>query len=111
MPSVNSVVLLGHLVADPELKYVSSGDAVLEFTVAVNERVKKGDEYVDNPSFIDCVVWGRQAEYISENAAKGDCVSVEGKIRQERWENADGEKRSRIRIAAFRTNLVKTKGT
>lgn len=111
MPNINNVVLVGHLASDPEVKYLQSGTAVLECTLAVNDRVKRGEEWVDEASFIDCTIWNRQAEYISENCAKGDCISVEGKLKQERWENQEGEKRSKIKVVALRSSIVKTKGT
>ena len=59
MASFNRVILVGNLTRDPELRYIPSGTAVSDIGLAVNDRVKKGDQWVDEVTFIDITLWGR----------------------------------------------------
>jgi single-strand DNA-binding protein len=96
--SINRVVLAGNLTRDPEQRHTSSGTAVLNATIAVNDRRKQGDEWVDAPNFIDLTFWGRSAEVITEYCSKGQLLFVDGKMRQESWTNEDGDKRTKISV-------------
>lgn len=97
--SINHVVVAGNLTRDPELKATSSGAAVLEFGMAVNDRVKGADgEWSDRANFFDVVVWGRRGEALESILAKGMKVTVAGRLRWSSWETADGQKRSRVQI-------------
>lgn len=98
--TINQVALSGNLCADPALKATAGGTAVLEFRLAVNERVKRGEEWVDSPSFVTCVVYGGMAEYLGRTLAKGQAVAVAGKLRESRWQTKDGGKRSRVEVLA-----------
>ena len=97
MPNMNKVFILGHLVRDAEMRYANNGSGVANVTVAVNRS------YGDETDFIDVTIWDRgnykQAEY-NKDAQKGDLVLVKGELRQDRWENSDGEKRSKLKINA-----------
>lgn len=97
MSSFNRVVLMGHLTRDVEVKYLQSGTAVANITLAVNERVKRGEQWVEECSFIDCTLWARKAEAAAEYLSKGSQLLVEGKLRQETWEK-DGQKHSRLKV-------------
>lgn len=105
MPSLNQLTLCGHLTRDPEVKYLQSGTAVCEFGLAVNDRVKKGEEWVDCPMFIDCSCFGKQAEFLGKHAQKGAAVLVTGKLRFEQWET-DGQRRSKHKVSAERVQLL-----
>lgn len=98
--SLNTVALVGNLTRDPELKQLPSGAAVTELSIAVNERVKRGEEWEDYGNFFDVTVWGRQAENAVKYLAKGRPVAVQGRLRQERWENENGDKRSKVKVVA-----------
>jgi len=97
MPNMNKVFILGHLVRDVEMRYANNGSGVANVTVAVNRS------YGDETDFIDVTIWDRgnykQAEY-NKNARKGDLVLVKGELRQDRWEDNDGNKRSKLKINA-----------
>ena len=95
---MNIVILSGNLVRDPEIKYSQSGVAVCTFTVAQEEFRKGGESYVH---YIECVAFGKQAEAISNNLGKGSKVFVQGSIDQQRWENNEGKKRSKLQVKAF----------
>lgn len=97
--SINRVEITGNLTRDPELRTTQSGTPVLQFGVAVNERVKQGDEWIDRPNFLDCVMFGKRAESVSNFISKGSKVAVEGKLRWSQWEDKNGGgKRSRVEI-------------
>lgn len=100
MNSINHVVIVGHLTRDPELKATPSGTSVCELGVAVNERVKRGETWEDLASFFDVTVFGSQAQTCADYLAKGRQVAVSGRLRQNRWETQDGQKRSRVTIIA-----------
>lgn len=98
MADINHVVLVGRLTRDAELKYTNSGFAIGKMSLAVNRRVKKDDTWQDEPSFFDCVLFGKQAEALSQYLVKGKQVAIQGELRQDRWEQ-DGQRRSRVEIS------------
>jgi single-strand DNA-binding protein len=102
MPTFNSVILLGHLARDPELRYTPQGAAVCDFTVAVNRKfTKKDGEKVEEVAFVDVTSWNRQAEIAAEYLKKGRPILVSGRLAQDRWEDeTTGQKRSKLRIVA-----------
>ena len=105
MASYNRVILVGNLTRDPELRYIPSGTAVSDISLAVNERIKKGDQWVDEVSFIDVTLWGRTAEIANEYLSKGSPLLVEGRLRQERWEK-DGQKHSKLKVTCDRMQML-----
>lgn len=102
---INHVVLIGRLTRDAELKYLASGTAVCKFALAVNRRVKKGDQWTEEASFFDVVLWGKSGEAINQYLLKGKQVAVDGELRQERWVH-DGQKRSKIEVVANSVQLL-----
>jgi single-strand DNA-binding protein len=100
MASYNHVVLLGNLTRDPELKFLPSGTAVCEFSIAVNRRWtdKTTNEKKEEVSFFDCVCWGKGGETFAKYMTKGKPCLIDGELRQERWEDKDGGKRSRVKV-------------
>jgi single-strand DNA-binding protein len=93
-----NTTIVGNLTDDPELRFTPSGAAVVKFTIAHNQRVKRGDEWVDGePTFVSCTAWRQLAENIAESLTRGARVILAGRLRTERWDDkASGEKRSRI---------------
>jgi single-strand DNA-binding protein len=95
----NSVTIVGNVTDDPELRFTPSGLPVANFTVAVNSRVKKGDQWEDrNDGFFRCSCWREMAENVAESISKGTRVMVIGRLQEQKWEDNDGGKRSRIEI-------------
>lgn len=94
---LNCVALVGRLVRDMETKFTSGGMAVGKFSVAIGERVKKGESWEDYTSFLDCTCFGKTAEDIAQYMAKGKQVAITGEIHQDRWQK-DGETKSRVVI-------------
>jgi single-strand DNA-binding protein len=103
---MNRVTLIGRLTRDAELKYTANGMAVCKFSIAVNRKKKEGESWVDEASFFDVVLWGRQGEALNQYLQKGKQIGVDGELRQERWEQQDGQKRSRIEVAANNIQLL-----
>jgi single-strand DNA-binding protein len=104
MLSINKVMVTGRLTRDPETRYVSSGTAVANFSVAVNRRYldNKSNEWKEETLFLDVEAWGKMAERIAESLKKGTPVYVEGRLRSDTWENREGQKQTRLRIVAER---------
>lgn len=111
MASYNRTIIVGNLTRDVELRQIPSGTAVADIGVAINDREKRGDEWVDVTTFIDVTLWGRTAEVAAEYLSKGSPVLVEGKLRLETWNAKEtGEKRSKHKIVADKMQLLGTKG-
>lgn len=92
--SMNVVVLQGNLTADPVLRHGQSGTAVVNFSIAVNEKYQDKEE----TSFIDCVAFGKQGEIIEKFFHKGKEILINGRFRQSRWKNDEGQTRSKIEV-------------
>ena len=97
--SINRVLISGNLTRDAELRQTQTGNSVLGFGVAVNDRRRnpQTDEWEDCPNFIDCTMFGKRAESVERYLTKGAKVSIEGKLRWSQWEK-DGQKRSKIEV-------------
>ena len=95
----NKIILIGNLTKDPELKYTPQGTPVCNFRIAVNNRVKKDNDYVDQPLFIGVVTFGKRAESLGQYLAKGKGVVVEGRLQERRWES-DGQQKSIMEVVA-----------
>jgi single-strand DNA-binding protein len=94
----NVVLIKGNLTRDPEVKYTQSGTAVANFSLAVNGReYEKNGEKVRDVTFVDCEAWDSGAELLGD-FKKGDKVGVEGELKQNSWEDAEGNKRSKLTI-------------
>jgi len=106
MASFNRVILAGNLTRDVELRHIPSGTAVADVGLAVNDRVKRGDEWVDEVSFIDLTLWARQAENAAEYLSKGSAILVEGRLKQETWEDKEGGKRSKLKVVVDQFKFI-----
>ncbi len=109
MASYNRVVLVGNLTRDPELRYIPSGTAVSEIGLAVNDRVKRGDQWVEETTFVDITLWARTAEVANEYLSKGSSVLIEGRLKLDRWEK-DGQKFSKLRVVGERMQMLGGRG-
>ena len=105
MVDVNHVVLIGRLTRDAELKSIASGQSVCKFSIAVNRRKKSGDQWEDEASFFDVVLWGRQGETLHQYLLKGKQVAVDGELRQDRWQQ-EGQNRSKVEVVANTLQLL-----
>ena len=104
--SINKVALSGNITRDVDLRQTASGSAILVFGIAVNERIKRGDDWEDYPNFFDCVMFGRRAESLSKIMRKGMKVALSGRLRYSSWENKDGQRRSKVEVIAEEVELM-----
>jgi single-strand DNA-binding protein len=102
---INHVILVGRLTRDAELKYTPNGQAVCNFSIAVNRPKRSGDQWVDEANFFDIALWGRQGEALNQYLLKGKMVGVDGSLRQDKWEQ-DGQNRSKVVIVASNLQLL-----
>src|SRR5574337_738646 len=110
MASFNKILLMGHLTADPDLKYTPGGTAIAVFTVAINRKWKGADQEIkEEVDFIDCKAFGSIAETMSNHLTKGNPIFVEGRLAIERWEDKDGGKKSRARVVVEKFCFIGSK--
>lgn len=100
MNNLNSVLLEGNLCRDPELRYTAKGTAVCTLVVASNRSYKVEGERHDEVSFIEITTWGKLASVCAEHLSKGRGVRVVGRLKQERWDDADDNPRTKVLIVA-----------
>lgn len=106
MADYNRVVVVGRVTRDIELRYIPSGTAVADIGMVVNDRVKKGDSYEDEPTWLECTAWGRTAEVANEYAKKGSPLLIEGRLKTESWQDKEGNKRSKTKIVIEKLQLL-----
>jgi len=107
--SLNKAMIIGNLGRDPEMRYTPGGQAVTQFTVAVNRNFRGQDgEWQEETEWFRVVAWGQTGERAAENLRKGGKVYVEGRIQTRQWEDNTGAKRYTTELIADRvTNLEK----
>ncbi len=108
--SLNKVMLLGRLGADPEIRYTSDGTAVANLRIATNRPVKRGDEWADETEWHRVVAWDKLAEICGEYLSKGKQVYVEGQLRTRAWEDRDGNKRWTTEVRAWDVIFLDSRG-
>jgi single-strand DNA-binding protein len=108
MASFNRVILMGNLTRDPEHKQLASGQAVCKLGLASNRQFKNKQTgaMVQEVCFVDVDVWGPQAESCRQYLSKGRPVLVEGRLKMDSWQEADGTKRTKHTIVADRVTFL-----
>ena len=107
MAEINSVTLVGRLTKDEELKYTPGGMAVGTLSLAINRRVKKNQEWVDEANYFEVVIFGKEAESLQPYLKKGKQIGVSGFLKQERWvDQQTGQKRSAVKIVKTDIQLL-----
>jgi single-strand DNA-binding protein len=100
----NKVMMGGRITADPELKQTQSGIAVCTFSIAVNRKVKQGDE--QKADFFNVTAWRGTAEFVSKYFRKGSSIFVVGTIQNRSWTDQNGQKRYATDINADEVSFV-----
>lgn len=100
MASVNKVMLIGNLTRDPEVRYTPKGSAVADIGLAINRYfTMENGEKREETTFVDVVLWGRQAELAQQYLGKGRPVFIEGRLQLDTWDDkTTGQKRSKLRV-------------
>jgi single-strand DNA-binding protein len=100
MNQLNSILLEGNLVKDPQVKETQKGTSVCNFAVASNRYYKQGEEMEKEVSFFDVEAWAALAQKCGNALKKGRGVRVVGRLRQDRWTGTDGKAYARVKIVA-----------
>lgn len=110
MASLNKVIIAGRLTRKPELRRTPNGISVTDLLLALNrEFVTATGERQQEVCFVDVVVWGKQAESCCHILDSSSPVLVEGRLQLDTWLGKDGDKRSKLRVAAERVQFLDRK--
>lgn len=108
MASFNKVILIGNMVADPELKKTANDVSVVSFRIAVNRRFTRQGEQPQT-DFIDIVAWRQQAEFVTRFFTKGKPILVCGQLQTRSWTDNNGQKRYATEVVADEVSFVGNK--
>jgi single-strand DNA-binding protein len=110
---INKVILVGNLGQDPETRYMPSGGAVTNFTLATNEswKDKQTGEQKERTEWHRVAMFNRLAEIAAEYLRKGSQVYVEGKLRTRKWQDKDGNDRYTTEVIADEMQMLGGRGT
>lgn len=109
MASLNKVILIGHMTADPELKQTPGGVCVCSFSIGVSRRYTKGEQ--QQTDFINIVAWRQQAEFVAKYFRKGNAICVCGQLQTRTWTDNHGNKRYATEVIADEISFVERKET
>jgi single-strand DNA-binding protein len=112
MASVNKVILVGNLGADPEVRYLPSGDAIANIRLATTDRYKDkaSGEMKEATEWHRVAFFGRLAEIVNEYLKKGSAVYIEGRLRTRKWQGQDGQDRYSTEIVADQMQMLGGRG-
>jgi single-strand DNA-binding protein len=108
MPSLNKVVLIGNMVADPEIKTTQTGVEVCSFRIGVQRKFKEQDGTYKS-DFINIVAWRQSAAFVGKYFKKGNPICICGSIQVRDWDNAEGKKQYTTEIVADEVSFVASK--
>jgi single-strand DNA-binding protein len=104
---VNKAILIGNLGADPEMRYTQAGAAVVNFTLAVNDKwTDRSGERQEKTTWVRCVAWGKQAEVCGQYMRKGSQAYIEGRIQNREWEDREGNKRTVTEVVVQNIQMI-----
>ena len=106
---LNTAVLMGRLVADPELRHTPNDVAVTSFTIAVNRSYIKAGEELKKADFIDIVAWRNTAEFVCKYFCKGRMIAVQGSIQTRSYTDGKGNKRKAVEVVADQVHFAEPK--
>lgn len=111
--SINRVAITGNLTRDPELRNTASGSSVLRLGVAVNDRRRNPQtgNWEDYPNFVDCTVFGKRAESLSNILHKGSKVAIDGRLRWSSWKAKDGSNRSSLEVVVDNLDFMSSRNS
>ena len=102
----NRVVLVGNLTRDIEMRYAPSGTAIGATGIAVTRKMTVNGEKREETCFVDITFWGRTAEVANQYLSKGSKVLVEGRLKYEQWDDANGQKRSKHTVSVENMEML-----
>lgn len=104
--SLNRVTLIGRMVRDPELRTTNTGKNVVEFSIAVDKRIKPTDPNQPTADFFRVTAWNQTADYVSNYGGKGRLTAVDGRLQSRKYVDKDGNNREIVEIVADNVNLL-----
>ncbi len=104
--SLNRVTLIGRMVRDPELRTTNTGKNVVEFSIAVDKRIKPTDPNQPTADFFRVTAWNQTADYVSNYGGKGRLTAVDGRLQSRKYVDKDGNNREAIEVVADNVNLL-----
>lgn len=105
---INSIVIMGRLTYEPELRATPSGVSVVRFQVAVDRSYQKAGEE-RKTDFIDCTAWRQTAEFVCKYFHKGSMIAVEGSLQTDNYTDKNGEKRKSVQLVASQASFCGSK--
>lgn len=109
MNSLNSIIVEGNLVREPQLKTIPNGSQVCAFALANNRFYKQNDGFEKETSFFDIEAWAKLGSTCAGNLKKGQGVRVVGRLKQDRWVDQEGQPRSKVKIVAEHVEFKREK--
>jgi len=100
--SLNKIIIIGRLTRDPELRTTSTGKDVVEFSIAVNKRIKPQEG--PDADFFRVKAWGQTASYVNEYIGRGRLVAVDGRLESRKYTDKEGKNREIVEIVADNVN-------
>lgn len=111
MSDLNTVCITGRLGRDPEVKYTSSNKSVCNISLAVDDSYQGATgERVDRAVWIDVTLWGATADIAGRYLSKGSRCAISGRLSVDEWQDAEGNKRSKVKVTADRLVLLEKRG-
>ncbi len=111
MASVNKVILIGNLGRDPEMRYMPSGEAIANFSIACTDTYKdKAGAKQERTEWVRITIFGRTAEVAGEYLKKGSPVYIEGRLQTRKWQNKEGVDQYTTEVIADRMQLLGNRG-
>ena len=107
MASLNKVILIGHMTADPELKQTTNGVNVCSFSIGVTRKYTRGEQ--SQTDFINIVAWRTTAEFIARYFRKGSAICICGSLQTRTWTDNNGNKRYATEVIADEASFVERK--
>ena len=111
MMTLNKVMLVGNLTRDPDIRYTAKGNAMADFSIAMNRTFSnEAGERTQETTFISVIAWNRSAELARDYFSKGRKIYVEGRLQQDSWKDKrTGEMRHKLRVVAERLDFAEAK--
>ncbi len=103
---INKVEIMGNITQDLDLRYTANGNAVVNFSIATNRNFRSGDEWKEDVTFHNVVVWGTDAEQLGQRARKGTRIYVQGRLQTRSWENNEGQTQYKTETVAEKVILI-----
>jgi single-strand DNA-binding protein len=111
MASFNKIIIVGHLGKDHEIRYMTDGTAVCNFSVATTEKRKdRSGDMQENTLWFRVNVWGKQADAVNQYLSKGRQVYVEGRLSQQEYTDKDGNRRTSLEVRATDVQFLGARG-